>query len=101
MIPDNGLGPPGNDDGRPEGPATTEQSPHRRTSDSTAAVRQCRYNAPVGRRASVFREGFRRGALDALRVAHREINDPAVWVVLSRLADRYDRDPDDLPGVDQ
>jgi hypothetical protein len=102
MIP--GLGPPEKErpgdhhDARPDqkvADGTTNRA------NRTAPTRRCGGNAPVGRRACVFREGFRRGALDALRVAQREINDPAVWVTLSRLADRYDRDPDDLPGVDQ
>lgn len=38
----------------------------------------------------VFRDGFRRGAQDALRLAQRQFNDPEVWWVLAQLADRYD-----------
>jgi hypothetical protein len=52
--------------------------------------RQCRCNTPVRwRYADDWRAVFRRGALDALRRAAREVDDPAVWVVLDRLADEY------------
>jgi hypothetical protein len=57
-----------------------------------ATPRQCRRNAPAGLRASGFKEGFKRGALDALRLASREIDDPDVWLVLARLAERYSED---------
>ena len=53
-----------------------------------AAPRQSRCNT-VGRRADDWREGFAVGFRDALRLAQREIDDPAVWVVLNRLAADY------------
>lgn len=56
--------------------------------------RQC-CRRTIGRPAHLWRDGFRRGAVDALRLVGREIPDPAVRVVLSRLAERYDRDPDE------
>ena len=55
--------------------------------------RQC-CRRMIGRYAHAWRNGFARGAVDALRLAARELDDPDVWVVLVRLADRYD-DPDD------
>jgi hypothetical protein len=39
--------------------------------------------------AMLWRDGFRRGALDALRLAARGVDDPDVWVVLDELAERY------------
>jgi hypothetical protein len=57
--------------------------------------RQC-CRRMIGRRAQFWRVGFSAGAVDALRVAARAIDDPDVWLVLSRLAERYDRDPDDF-----
>jgi hypothetical protein len=56
----------------------------------TTQPRQCRRNA-VGRHAGdIWRSGFGAGFRDALRLAAREIDEPAVWSVLSELADRYD-----------
>ena len=51
--------------------------------------RPCRRNI-VGRPAHLWRDGFRRGAVDALRLVGREIPDPRVWAVLDRLAERYE-----------
>ena len=45
---------------------------------------------PVGRHANIWREGFGCGFRDALRLAAREFDDPAVWLVLDRLAGDYD-----------
>jgi hypothetical protein len=61
----------------------------------TTQPRQCHCET-LRRPADLFREGFRRGFADALRLAAREFDDPAAWLVLSRLADRYD-----LAGGDQ
>ncbi len=46
--------------------------------------RQC------GRDADVWQEGFRRGAIDALRLAARRVDDPHVWMVLSELTECYE-----------
>jgi hypothetical protein len=94
MSPDErGIGPPGPRDGE-GGPSSrpadveTVTSPHTTSHQATGC---CHSNggAPLRRPADLFREGFRRGALDALRLAAREFDDPAAWLVLSRLADRY------------
>jgi hypothetical protein len=50
---------------------------------NNAQPRQC------GRHADTFRWGYGRGFKDALRIAAREVDDPHVWPVLDRLADRY------------
>ena len=55
--------------------------------------RQC-CRRMIIRPAHLWRDGFRRAAVDVLRVAMREIDDPTVWSVLARLAERYD-DPDE------
>lgn len=58
--------------------------------DAKAIPRLCRRNT-FGRHAGdVWREGYGYGFRAALRLAAREIDDPAVWVVLDRLADDYD-----------
>jgi hypothetical protein len=95
MSPDKqSMGPPGRNDGdgaTPD-PADVEAvatQPH--TDGQITAPRRQRQRNPAGH---VFRDGFRRGALDALRVAAREVDDPHMWVVLDRLAERYD-DPDE------
>lgn len=60
------------------------------TTSHRQATGYCHSNGiPPLRPADLFREGFRRGAIDALRLAMREPDDPAAWLVLSRLADRY------------
>lgn len=46
--------------------------------------------AVPGRYGDVWRQGFGCGFRDALRVAARRVDDPAVWLMLSRLADEYD-----------
>ncbi|MGO9732752.1 hypothetical protein, partial [Mycobacterium sp.] len=43
-----------------------------------------------GRYADAWRWGFGCGFRDAVRIVGREIDDPAVWVVLAELADRYE-----------
>lgn len=40
--------------------------------------------------AEAFRDGYRRGAADALRLAARRIDDPYIWLVLDELASEYD-----------
>jgi hypothetical protein len=83
------------EDGAPKGPTGSSGHPTTPTkSNDSATGRQRRRGATVGRCAYAWREGFTRGALDALRVAQREIDDPNLWLLLSRLADRYG-DPDD------
>lgn len=53
--------------------------------------RQCRCNTPPRwRYADSWCDVFRRGAVDALRQASREIDDPDVWVVLAELSERYE-----------
>ncbi len=61
---------------------------------SAESPRQCCRR--IGRHADAWREGFGYGFREALRLAQREVDDPAVWLVLARLADRHDRDPDDF-----
>jgi hypothetical protein len=53
-------------------------------SDSTVPPRQC------GRYDEAWREGFRRGAIDALRLAARLVDDPHTWMVLSELNEWYE-----------
>lgn len=102
MNPDNGMMPPENEvgpRGDPEGTDDTITASHRQETGyahSSATSRQWRRGATVGRYAHAWRDGFTRGALDALRVAQREIDDPHAWLLLSRLADRYDVDPDEF-----
>ena len=71
--------------------------------DSSGGTGQCgsdtwrrrRRSTPSGwRYADDWRAVFRRGALDALRCAAREIHDPNAWAVLDELADRYSVDYD-------
>lgn len=65
---------------------TVAATPH--TQDQPSASRRwC-----VRRPADLFREGFRRGFHDALRLASRAFDDPHSWAVLSQLADRYEAD---------
>ncbi len=90
--PDN-LGPPspGDSDGRVLTPANAHKPDDDKTirgKDSSAPPRRA-YRAPTGLRASGFREGFPRGALDLERRALREISDPPSREVLMRLADDY------------
>ena len=90
MMPaDAGLGPPENGEGRtPTDPADAQRiGSHQTTTHGNGSHR-----APVccGGRAHFGRDGFRRGAVDALRVACREIPDPDVWAVLHRIAERYE-----------
>jgi hypothetical protein len=87
------TGPPGRDgEGGPK-PANVEESPN--SSTNTTSRRQatgCCHSAgstPAWRYAHAWREGFCYGFRDALRLAAREINDPEVWVVLTRIAESY------------
>jgi hypothetical protein len=56
--------------------------------------RQCCHRL-IGRPAQLWRAGFACGAVDALRLAAREIDDPHVRALLDRLAEYYDRDSDE------
>jgi len=91
MARDRGVGPPGGEGGPSAEPATTTPPNARQPSSPR---RQCCRNT-VGRHADAWREDFAYGFRDALRLAARELNDPALWLALSRLADRYDHGPDD------
>jgi hypothetical protein len=91
--PDRGVGPPGSQwAGASPGAEHHHQRPagttHTDQGQGIVAPRLCRCNT-VGRRADAWREGFGYGFRDALRLAQRKIDDPAVWVMLDRLADRY------------
>jgi hypothetical protein len=84
----NGEGGPSS----PETPAAVEEQSASSTSPqlhANRAHRQCRHNT-VGRHADAWRDGFGCGFRDALRLAQREIDDPAVWAVLDRLAANYE-----------
>jgi hypothetical protein len=93
------LGPPGprDADGRstPE-PATTEESDNSTTNaiQSSRPTRQCSCNTPPRGRYhgpyDPWRAAFRRGAIDALRLAARRIDDPHTWMVLSELRECYE-----------
>jgi hypothetical protein len=96
MSDEENLGPPGGRDGEGRatpGPANVEKvvttPPITYARHDSPPRRQCSRNI-VGRYASGWRDGFRRGAVDALRVAAREIPDPQAWVVLDRLAEAYE-----------
>ena len=62
-----------------------------------APTRQCRGNT-VGRYASGWRAGFSAGAIDALRLAARRIDDPYVWLVLDELRECYETEQWGLAG---
>jgi hypothetical protein len=82
------TGPPEKDEGRvPNDPANVE-NPIATTPPNTAKHHQGGYRHSSG--ADLWRDGFGCGFRDALRLAARRIDDPAVWVVLDRLADDYD-----------
>ena len=84
------LGPPRDGEGGPK-PANVEESPHStNTTSHRQATSYCHPNGNIRRPADLFAEGFRRGFADALRLAMREIDDPAVWTVLTELANRYE-----------
>ena len=82
----NNLGPP---EKRRAG-ASPDAEPHHQQSAGSTHTDQIQDIAPVGRFARAWRTGFAYGFRDALRLAQREIDDPAVWVVLDRLAADYD-----------
>jgi hypothetical protein len=85
MTTGNNLGPP---EKRRAG-ASPDAEPHRQQSAGSTHTDQIQDIAPVGRFARAWRTGFAYGFHDALRLAQREIDDPAVWVVLDRLAADY------------
>jgi hypothetical protein len=70
---------------------TTNRTGHHHVTGFSYHIAPCRQ---WGRGADAWRDGFRRGAQDALRLAAREIDDSHAWSVLSRLAARYTA-PDD------
>jgi hypothetical protein len=93
------LDPPENDDGRPPPGRSGHAEPTRHQSTRiTCQSSACAFGERrIGRHADAWREGFAYGFRDdALRLAQREVDDPTVWLTLSRLADRNDRDPDDF-----
>jgi hypothetical protein len=98
MPPDNEVGPRGNPEGTDNTTPTTSKHHQAGYPHSNRGWRQCRCNTRFHRHADAWREGFRRGAIDALRVAAREIDDPAAWAVLVQLCDRYDPDGYELVG---
>jgi hypothetical protein len=98
MPPDNEVGPRRNPEGTDNIIHTTDEHHQAGYSHFSRGRRQSRCNTPVGRYASGWCDGFRRGAIDALRVAAREIDDVEALGVLVRLYDRYD--PDWLVGGD-
>ena len=51
---------------------------------------QCITSQRHWRFADPWQAVFRRGAVDALRQAARELDDPHAWAVLDKLAERYD-----------
>ena len=84
--PPNEVGPR---DTTPEGTDTNTSTP---ASALTKSSRRRDSNAQrpgLGAYGSGWCAGFTAGAADALLVAAREINDPAAWVALSRLAAYY------------
>ena len=93
-MPGDREGPPG----REEPGATPSTGPNHKSgitkptnqAQPIAAHRPCRRTPAVGRFVHAWREGFGYGFRDALRLAQRQIDDPAVWVVLDRLADKYE-----------
>jgi hypothetical protein len=66
-------------------------SHHHRQSIITKDQQSQRNAAPphAGGFAGAWRQGFGRGALDALRCAARRTDDPQVWLMLAQLADEY------------
>lgn len=77
-------------DGRVLTPANAQKLADDNTSqEQDSPARRRPYRIPTGLRASGFREGFRRGALDLQCRALCEITDPASRDVLTRLADEY------------
>jgi hypothetical protein len=64
-------------------PQTHRKHTHRRCAPKPGGDR---WRRPA---SDIYCDAFRRGAIDALRLAGREIDDPDVWVVLDRLADYY------------
>jgi hypothetical protein len=75
--------PPGGRDG--EG----RSSPRPATVESRVATTPPITNSRHRNTGDVWREGFGHGFRDALRLACREVDDPAVWLVLNELAERY------------
>lgn len=60
--------------------------------EDSRPVRQCRCNTRFRRHSDAWREGFRRGAIDALQRAARQLYDvdPYGWAEVIMLCDSYD-----------
>jgi len=91
VMPDREHGPPGKE--RPgahhnAGPIR-KSGPHQ---DHQPGPAYSRLHRQCGRYADAWRAGFQRGAVDALRVASRQLDDVDALAVLEALADRYRSD---------
>jgi hypothetical protein len=87
------LGPP-DEKGRP--PITTPGARHHQRQPLIKDQHQKGNAAPrhIGRYASGWRDGFRAGAADALRVAGRRLP-VETWHIVEELADQYELAADD------
>ena len=83
MMPGD-LEPPGE-----RGGGSTPESRPRHQHRPLIKDQHPQFNRP-GRYGCAWRDGFGCGFRDALRLATREIDDPAVWSVLDEIASRYD-----------
>jgi hypothetical protein len=84
--------PPGEGEGA-HTPADARHRHHQTTGYHTSGIaHRSTRRRHIGLYASGWRDGFSAGAVDALRLAAREIDDPHLWCVLDRLADRYRSD---------
>lgn len=97
------TGPPFDENVVPTPPSTPAPNNTSRQSQSNGNGRPCPCNTPPpkGRYDGPYdpwRAGFRRGAIDALRLAARRIDDPHVWMVLSELTESYETESWRLAG---
>lgn len=80
-------GEPPKEEPAPSGKGTGSQRSDVTTTNQARLYRRLRQ---CGRYGTGWREGFTAGAVDALRLAARRIDDPHVWRVLDELASDYD-----------
>ena len=73
----------------PETPTSYRASLKTSRTDRNDVGQRCGRNAPAGLHTPGFREGFRRGAQDALRAAGRHLP-PETWHIIEALADQYE-----------